>query len=113
MGKPHPMALRERVVALVEDGHTHSHKKHLQAAELKRPDVALARQVWIARRQPFMRNALERMACIDETSVKTNMVKTTGWAPVGARLPDHAPFGHGRTQSNASSSTRTAPATPI
>jgi transposase len=45
-----------------------------------------------------MRNTLERMAFIDETSVKTNMVKTTGWAPVGARLPDHAPFGHWRTQ---------------
>ncbi len=45
-----------------------------------------------------MRNALERLAIIDETSVKTNMVKTTGWAPVGDRLRDHAPFGHWRTQ---------------
>jgi transposase len=26
------------------------------------------------------------------------MVKTTGWAPVGDRLVDHAPFGHWRTQ---------------
>jgi transposase len=45
-----------------------------------------------------MRNALERLAFIDETSVKTNMVKTTGWAPVGQRLRDHAPYGHWRTQ---------------
>ena len=30
---------------------------------------------------------------IDETSVKTNMAKTTGWAPKGQRLVDHAPFG--------------------
>ena len=45
-----------------------------------------------------MRNALERLAFVDETSVKTNMVKTTGWAPVGKRLCDHAPFGHWRTQ---------------
>lgn len=45
-----------------------------------------------------MRNALERLAFIDETSVKTNMVKATGWAPVGARLRGHAPFGHWRTQ---------------
>ena len=45
-----------------------------------------------------MRNALERLAFIDETSVKTNMAKTTGWAPVGHRLRDHAPFGHWRTQ---------------
>ena len=35
---------------------------------------------------------------MDETSLKTNMSKTTGWAPRGARLVDHAPFGHWRTQ---------------
>jgi hypothetical protein len=35
---------------------------------------------------------------MDETSLKTNMVKTTGWAPRGHRLVDHAPFGHWRTQ---------------
>ena len=73
-------------------------KKDLQAVEQKRADVALARRVWIARRQPFMRNALERLVFVDETSVKTNMAKTTGWAPVGARLRDHAPFGQWRTQ---------------
>ena len=26
------------------------------------------------------------------------MAKTTGWAPKGARLIDHAPFGHWNTQ---------------
>jgi hypothetical protein len=63
--------------------------------------VALARHVWIGQRQPFMRNMLTRLAFIDEpkvraseTSLKTNMVKTTGWAERGARLVDHAPFGH-------------------
>ena len=40
----------------------------------------------------------ERLAFIDETWLKTNMVKTTGWAPVGKRLVDHAPFGHWNTQ---------------
>ena len=50
------------------------------------------------KRQPFMANHLERLAFIDETSVKTNMVKPTGWAPRGQRLVDHAPFGHWRTQ---------------
>ena len=45
-----------------------------------------------------MANHLERLAFIDETSVKTNMAKTTGWAPRGQRLVDHAPFGHWRTQ---------------
>ncbi len=73
-------------------------KKDLQALEQKRRDVADLRHAWIARRQPFMASHLERLAFIDETSVKTNMVKTTGWAPRGQRLVDHAPFGHWRTQ---------------
>ncbi len=60
--------------------------------------MADLRQVWITKRQPFMANHLERLAFIDETSVKTNMAKTTGWAPRGQRLVDHAPFGHWRTQ---------------
>ena len=45
-----------------------------------------------------MRKALERLVFIDETWLKTNLVKTTGWAPVGERLIDHAPFGHWNTQ---------------
>jgi len=45
-----------------------------------------------------MRRLLPRIGFIDETSLKTNMVKTTGWSPKGARLVDHAPFGHWTTQ---------------
>lgn len=45
-----------------------------------------------------MANHLYRLAFIDESSVKTNMAKTTGRAPCGQRLVDHAPFGHWRTQ---------------
>lgn len=45
-----------------------------------------------------MGRALERLVFIDETSLNTKMVKTTGWAPVGERLVDHAPFGHWHTQ---------------
>lgn len=45
-----------------------------------------------------MRNHQERLVFIDETWLKTNMIKTTGWAPVGERLVDHAPFGHWNTQ---------------
>ena len=41
---------------------------------------------------------LERIGFMDETWLKTNMAKTTGWAPRGQRLVDHAPFGHWRTQ---------------
>jgi len=61
-------------------------KKDLQALEQKRKDVAGLRNIWITKRQPFMANHLERLAFIDETSVKTNMAKTTGWAPRGQRL---------------------------
>ena len=49
-------------------------------------------------RRPFMRNHLERLVFLDETWLKTNMLKTTGWAPVGERLIDYAPFGHWNTQ---------------
>lgn len=45
-----------------------------------------------------MRKALGRLVFLDETWLKTNLVKTTGWAPVGERLIDHAPFGHWNTQ---------------
>jgi len=45
-----------------------------------------------------MRNLLPRIGFIDETSLKTNMAKTTGWSPKGTRLIDHAPFGHWQTQ---------------
>jgi hypothetical protein len=68
------------------------------AAEQKRPDILQARHIWITRRQPFMRHLLPRIGFIDETSLKTNMIKTTGWAPRGQRLIDHAPFGHWNTQ---------------
>ena len=60
--------------------------------------MADLRRIWIGKRQPFMARHLERLAFIDETSLKTNMAKTTGWAPRGQRLVDQAPFGHWRTQ---------------
>ena len=75
-----------------------THKKHLQALEQKRKDVAGQRHIRIAKRQRFMANPLERLAFVDEPSVKTNRTKTTGWAPCGQRLIDHAPFGLWRTQ---------------
>ena len=45
-----------------------------------------------------MAKMLERLVFIDETSLKTNLVKSTGWAPVGARLTCDAPFGHWHIQ---------------
>ena len=62
------------------------------ASEILRPEVAERRRVWVEARQSDMANMLERLVFIDETSLKTNLVKTTGWAPVGKRLVNHAPF---------------------
>ena len=45
-----------------------------------------------------MKSFLAHLAFVDETSLKTNMIKTTGWAPRGQRLIDHVPFGHWNTQ---------------
>lgn len=60
--------------------------------------MADQRHHWITRRQPFMARMMERIAFIDETWLKTNMAKRTGWALRGERLVDYAPFGHWRTQ---------------
>lgn len=60
--------------------------------------MAYDRHIWIARRQPFMRSVLERLAFVDETSLNTKLIKTSGWAPVGERLIDYTPFGHWNTQ---------------
>lgn len=60
--------------------------------------MARARHLWITRRQPFMRTALQRLVFIDETSLNTKLIKTSGWAPRGERLFDYAPFGHWHTQ---------------
>ena len=45
-----------------------------------------------------MANALERLVFIDETSTNTKLTKRTGWAPVGQRLIDFAPFGQWKSQ---------------
>ena len=77
------------------------------ANEQLRPDVAERRRVWIEHRQPDMANMLEMLVFIDETSLKTNLVKATGWAPVGKRLVDHAPSATGtpRLSSRAAATT--------
>jgi len=73
-------------------------KKTLLASEVLRPELALRRRAWAETHRDEGDNLLERLVFIDETSLKTNLVKTTGWAPVGQRLIDHAPFGHWQTQ---------------
>ena len=73
-------------------------KKTLLAIEQHRRDVAEERKIWILKRQPVMAKLKERLVFIDETSLNTKMVKTTGWGPKGERVIDYAPFGHWKTQ---------------
>lgn len=45
-----------------------------------------------------MQDQLHRLVFIDETSVKTNLVRLRGWSPKGQRLEMDAPFGSWGTQ---------------
>lgn len=45
--------------------------------------------------QPFIDP--ERLVFLDETGVNTKMTRLHGWAPVGQRCHDSAPFGHWKT----------------
>jgi hypothetical protein len=68
--------------------------KALRAAEQDRPDVAARRKLWRAA-QPFIDP--EALVFLDETGVNTKMARLYGWAPVGERCRDSAPFGHWKT----------------
>jgi transposase len=69
-------------------------KKHLQAAEQKREDLARQRQRWI-REQGMWDPA--RLVFIDETSTSTAMVRLRGRCPRGERLIGYVPQGHWKT----------------
>lgn len=71
-----------------------SFKKALRAAEQDRPDVAARRKLWRAA-QPFIDP--EALIFLDETGLNTKRARLYGWAPVGERCRDSAPFGHGKT----------------
>ena len=61
-------------------------KKTVLASEILRPEVAERRRVWAETIQPDADNMLERLVFIDETSLKTNLVKTTRAEPVPQRI---------------------------
>ena len=65
LAKTHGIAVHRATVWRVLRGLGLTHKKALQALEQKRQGVAGLRHVWIARRQPFMANHLERLAFLD------------------------------------------------
>ena len=64
----------------------------------QRADLVQTRRDWLTRRQPRMAQEPHRLVFIDETSVKTNMTRLRGRAPVGERLFGTAPFGRWQTQ---------------
>jgi transposase len=69
-------------------------KKTLHAAEQERPDVAEARAEW-RKEQPSLTTG--RLIFLDETSIKTNMVRQYGRSPRGERLVASVPHGHHKT----------------
>lgn len=56
--------------------------------------MAAKRKLWRAA-QPFIDP--EALVFLDETGVNTKMARLYGWAPVGERCRDAAPFGHWKT----------------
>ena len=69
-------------------------KKVLIAAERERPDVATRRAAWKAEQAG---HDPEHLVFIDETWAKTNMTRTRGRSPKGARLLARVPHGHWKT----------------
>lgn len=69
-------------------------KKVLHASEQQRPDVQIRRADWRAERLPL---PVEKLVFIDETSLKTNLIRLYGRARRGERVVDYAPHGHWRT----------------
>jgi transposase len=69
-------------------------KKTLYASEQNRDDVAEERKAW-REMQPDLDP--EKLVFIDETSTKTNMTRTYGYAQRGMRLKAFAPHGHRKT----------------
>jgi transposase len=69
----------------------HVQKKTLVAAEQDRPDVAAKRAAFDARRLPL---DPDRFVFLDETWVKTNLTRTSGWGPSAERLVERVPHGH-------------------
>jgi transposase len=65
------------------------------AEEQNRPDVQRRRASWA--RHVLGQVDPARFVFIDETWVKTNMVRTHGWGCRGVPLNAHAPHGHWRT----------------
>jgi len=73
---------------------TQPEKKVLRASEQQRPDVAERRAAW-----RIWQRGIDpaRLVFLDETWVKTNMLRPWGRAPRGQRLVCDVPHGHWKT----------------
>jgi transposase len=69
-------------------------KKSLLPAEQDRPKIARKRERW---KQLQAKLDPRRLVFIDETWIKTNMVRLRGRAPRGQRLRQKVPHGHWKT----------------
>jgi hypothetical protein len=78
MDRPHPLALRERVITCVEAGYSHR---------------SPAARLWVSVKFVNDMIILKRA-----TGGLVPRVQGNGWSPKGAWLIDHAPFGRWNTQ---------------
>jgi transposase len=85
-------------------------KKRLRAAEQDRADVAEARRTW-AEAAPRLDPA--RLVFLDETWATTNMARTYGRAPRGARLAAAVPHGHWHTTTFLCALRTSGPVAPL
>ncbi len=60
----------------------------------RRRGLSFQKKLWRAV-QPFLDP--ESLVFLDETGVNTKMARLYGWAPIGERCRDKAPFGHWKT----------------
>jgi transposase len=81
-------------VEQAEVSQTAAQKKSERAAEQERPDVAAARDEWLAN-QPALNP--QRLVFIDETGAATDMARRYGRCPRGERLVSPVPWGHWKT----------------
>ena len=72
----------------------YTEKKSIHAAEQDRDDVAQARKQWIAEQPGF---DPDKLVFIDESWIKTNMIRLCGRSQRGQRLVDKTPHGHWKT----------------
>jgi transposase len=81
-------------VPSAQEARDHSKKKSLIARELRRPDVARRREIFIIAARFW---APDRLVFLDDSGANTSMTRLYGRAVRGERCRFHTPHGHWKT----------------